>query len=276
MAFSLLNNIPSMVAQNQLAMTGADLQKTLYRLSSGSRINSGADDAAGLAIADGLRSNITGLQQSVRNANDGVGFLQVADGAFAQVTTLLNRAVTLATESSTGTITDTQRTALDAEFTQIKNEIDQIGLNTTFNGTSVFSSSATSIYLSDSSASSTIGVTVGSVAQNAIGANTVDLSADDLTTATNAQTALADINAAVASVASSRGDLGAHMNRLQAAVNVMQNQVENLTGAENGIRAADISQEVGNMSRYQILNQTGIAALAQANQSQQAILALLR
>ena len=114
MALSILNNIPSLAAQNNLSITGGNLQRTLFRLSSGSRINSGADDAAGLAIADRLHANITALTQSARNANDGVGQLQVADGSLAQVTTLLNRAVTLATESGTGTISDPQRVALDA------------------------------------------------------------------------------------------------------------------------------------------------------------------
>src|SRR5437667_2450484 len=106
MALSILNNIPSLAAQNNLTITQGGLQKTLFRLSSGSRINTGADDAAGLAIADGLRANITALTQSSRNANDGVGKLQVADGALAHVTTLLNRAVTIATESATGTLSD--------------------------------------------------------------------------------------------------------------------------------------------------------------------------
>src|SRR5216684_4952451 len=117
MSLSILNNIPSLVAQNNLQTTNAGLQRTLFRLSSGSRINSGADDAACLAIADGLHANVTGLVQSAQNANAGVGQLQVADGALAQVTSLLNRAVTLATESATGTVGSTQRTALDSEFT---------------------------------------------------------------------------------------------------------------------------------------------------------------
>jgi flagellin len=140
MALSILNNIASLAAQNQLTITGQGLQTTLFRLSSGSRINSGADDAAGLAIADGLQANITGLTQSSRNANDGVGKLQVADGALAQVTTLLNRAVTLGVESATGTVSQAQRGALDAEFTAIKAEIDRIGTSTTFNGAPVFQS----------------------------------------------------------------------------------------------------------------------------------------
>src|ERR1700746_3727543 len=123
MALSILNNIASIAAQNQLGVTNKNLNTALLQLSTGSRINSGADDAAGLAIANGLQANITALSQSARNANDGVGMLQVADGALSQVTTLLNRAVTLATESSTGTVSDTQRQALQSEFAQIKAEI---------------------------------------------------------------------------------------------------------------------------------------------------------
>src|SRR6202140_5060754 len=138
MAISLLNNIAALEAQNQLQSTQTKLQSTLFQLSSGSRINSGADDAAGLAIANGLQANVTALTQSARNANDGVGSLQVADGALAQVTTLLNRAVTLATESATGTVGNSQRVALNAEYTAIQNEIDRIGGTTTYNGTAVF------------------------------------------------------------------------------------------------------------------------------------------
>ena len=138
MSLSILNNVSSLAAQNQLSMTQASLQKTLLQLSSGSRLNSGADDAAGLAIADGLHANITALTQSARNASDGVGSLQVADGALAQVTALLNRAVTLATEASTGTVSDPQRATINAEFTAIKAEIDRIGSSTNYNGGQVF------------------------------------------------------------------------------------------------------------------------------------------
>jgi len=278
MALSILNNIPSLVAQNQLAITNQNLQKTLFRLSSGSKINSGADDAAGLAIADGLRANETALTQSAQNAGNGIGSLQVADGALAQVTTLLNRAVTLATESATGTVSSSQRGALDAEFTQIKAEIDRIGSTTTFNGTSVFTATTTSIFLSDASSTSQIGVTVGTLASSAItnGGSTANISADDLTTAAKAQTALTDIDTAIANVAGIRGSIGAGINRLQSAVNVINNQVQNLASAEDGIRAADIPSEVANLSRFTILNQSGISALAQANSAQQSVLNLLR
>src|SRR3954454_11221672 len=172
MALSILNNIPSLAAQNQLSITGASLQKTLFRLSSGSRINSGADDAAGLAIADGLHANVTALTQSARNANDGIGMLQVADGALDQVSTLLNRAVTLATEASTGTISSQQRTALDTEYTAIKSEIDRIGTDTNFNGSQVFSGNTLDVFLSDSLTNSHIQSTPGSLSSAALGLGT--------------------------------------------------------------------------------------------------------
>jgi flagellin len=277
---SVLNNVTSLAAQNQLSMTQASLQKTLYQLSSGSRINTGADDAAGLAIADGLHANLTALTQSARNASDGVGSLQVADGALAQVTALLNRAVTLATEASTGTVSDTQRGTIDAEFTAIKAEINRIGSSTNYNSGQVFTATATAIYLSDGTTggSTSITVTTGALSSSAIGCSgtPVDISGDDLTTATNAQAALNDINTAIANVAADRGALGAEINRLQSASTVITTQVQNLTNAEDGIRAADIPTAVSNMSRLTILEQTGMSALQQSNQLQGAVLKLLQ
>ncbi len=271
MALSILNNIPSLVARNDLEVTNQSLQRTLFRLASGSRINSGADDAAGLAIADGLHANVTALQQSARNASDGIGALQVADGALSQVTSLLNRAVTLATEAATGTVSNSQRAALDAEFTAIKAQIDQIGQNTTFNSTSVFTATTTTIFLSDAVSNGSIGVTVGTLSSSGLG-----ISSDNLQTQTSAQQALTDINNAIAQVAGMRGTIGASINRLQAVVNIINDQVQNLTAAEDGIRGADIAEEVSNLSKYTILNQTGIAALAQANAAQQLVLRLLQ
>ena len=143
MALGILNNIASIAAENSLTLTSNALNSTLQQLSSGSRINTGADDAAGLAIANGLQANVTALTQSVSNANNGVGELQLADGALAQVTTLLNRAVTLATESATGTVSDPQRTALQAEYSSILSEINRVGGSTTYNGQAVFQSGST-------------------------------------------------------------------------------------------------------------------------------------
>jgi len=274
---SILNNVSSLGAQNQLNITQASLNKTLQSLSSGQRINSGADDAAGLAIANGLNANITALTQSVRNASDGVGMLQVADGALSQITSLLNRAVTLATESATGTVSNSQRSALDAEFASIKTEIDTIGQNTTYNGQAIFSASASlTVFMSDSSSAGTtsVAVTLGQVDAGHLGSSS--LTADSLTTAAGAGTALTDINTAIAAVAGLRGTLGASSNQLQAATNVMNNQIQNLTAAQNGIMAADIGKETADLSKYSILQQTGIAALQQSNQMQQSVLKLLQ
>jgi flagellin len=171
MAITVLNNIASLAAENQLDITNANLQNSLIQLASGSRINTGADDAAGLAIADGLEANITALTQSARNANDGVGELQVADGSLAQVTTLLNRAITLATESATGTVSDPQRVALNDEYTEIKAEIDRIGSTTNYNAGQVFTSTTLNVFLSDGgiSSDSLIGVTTGDLSSTGLG-----------------------------------------------------------------------------------------------------------
>ena len=389
MAISILYNIPSLAAENQLNVTNMGLQNTLLQLSTGSRINSGADDAAGLAIANGLGANVTALTQSALNATEGADKLQVADGALSQVTTLLNRAVTLATESANGTINDgSQRQALDAEFTAIKAEIDRIGTNTTYNGSAIFAgggtnfnqivadnaaaaaglataasgtlaikttggatiyttqntdttvgavindingsgtglvatldakghlvvtdaenrgtsaanqltadaatgnfqiggaasgvfdnttnSSTMNVFLSDATAtgSSTISATLGQFDSNNM--NGISLANDNLQTAANAQVALADINNAISQVSALRGNIGASVNRLQAASNVVHNQIQNLTSAQSDITSADIPTEVANLTKYSILNQTGISALAQANQMQQAVLKLLQ
>jgi len=428
MAISLLNNIAALEAQNQLQSTQNKLQGTLFQLSSGSRINSGADDAAGLAIANGLQANITALTQSSANANSGVGSLQVADGALAQITTLLNRAVTLATESATGTVSTTQRQALDTEYQQINAEIASIGTSTNYNGTAVFTSNAQNVFLSDGVSNSTISTTTGALSNatlglaagtttvvtpqtlatgtitlgaqpnagdqvkigastytfratsatvtaagdvligatanatlvnlanaindsggtnNGTGTGTYDATAanasvtavvpvgttltvsslaassaavanavaltiptntsgglavsgsgtlaggvdatstptavtNNLLTAAginpgaNAQATLSLINAAIANVASLRGVIGANINRLQAASNVESVQVQNLTAAEDQITAANIPQQVTNLSEFSILNQSGISALAQANSAQQSILKLLQ
>jgi flagellin len=274
MAFSILNNIPSLMAQNQVAQTNSSLQQTLAQLSSGSRINSGADDAAGLAIANGLNANIAALNQSVQNANDGIGLFQVADGALSQVTTLLNRAVTLATEASNGGLSSGQNSAINAEFQNILTEVNNIGQNTTYNGTTVFSASNTTIFMSDGGVASSIAAATGALSKTSIGG--ASFASVDLTTNSNAQTALGDLNTAIAAIASQRGTIGATVNQLTAHTNVMNTQVQNLTSAVDGITAANIPQEVANMSKLQILTQTGMAALSQANQSQQAVLRLLQ
>jgi flagellin len=273
---SILNNISSLQAQNSLNMNATSLRTTLQQLSTGQRINSGADDAAGLAIANGLQANVTALTQSVQNASDGVGLLQVADGALSQITTLLNRAVTLATEASTGTVSDQQRSSLDAEFQSITTEISTIGQKTTYNGAAIFAAGTMTVFMSDSSGAGTTSVGVAMVTVDAGNLNGASLTADALTTAASATTALGDINSAIADVAALRGTFGASSNQLQAATNVMNNQITNVQNAESGIMDANIGTTTSNLAKFTVLQQTGIAALQQSNQMSQSVLKLLQ
>ncbi len=284
MSLTILNNVSGLEAQNSLSTTQMSLNQTLEALSTGKRINSGADDPAGLAIANGLEANVTALTQSVQNATDGVGMLQVADGALSQITTLLNSAVSLATESATGTVSDSQRTALQAEFASIQSEITTIGQNTTYNGQAIFGSgNSLAVYMSDSSGAGTQTVTVSLGVVNdanlgvAGGSTTpISIASNDLSSASDAQAALTNINAAISGIALLRGTLGASSNQLTAASNVMNSQITNLTNAENNIMAADMGTETANLSQESILQQTGIAALQQSNQLQQSVLKLLQ
>lgn len=384
MALTILNNLSAMSAQNSLSATQANLQNTLTQLSTGLRINSGSDDAAGLSIANGMQANIAALTQSAQNATNGIGMLQTADGALSQVTTLLSRAVTLATEASNGglsTGTNSQSAALDTEFQSILAEINQIGQTTDFNGQNVFASTTPNSFTStqaslatttaltagsktvinDSStggtfvftatASSTVAdlqtaisaaVTAGTLSSgttasfsgtgqlqiqtstsgaslnvttndavlgpmqntttgannsitfisdgtqtgaantqiqtviNQLSASTLGLSGSDLQNDTNAAAALTAINNAINTVSAQRGQIGASVNRLQSASNVITAQVQNLTSASNGIMNADVGKTVSNMTQYNILQSTGMAALQQANQAQQAVLKLLQ
>jgi len=282
-ALSILNNIPALEAQDQLGLTQNNLNKTLTALSSGMRINTGADDPAGLAIANGLEANVTALTQSVQNATDGVGELQVADGALSQITSLLNSAVSLATESANGTVSNQQRSALQAEFASIQQEINSIGGSTTYNGQAIFSNATTVIYMSDSSGAgvNTVTISFGTVNSSNLGTVTgvtgnISIASDNLSTATGAQAALTDLNNAIQGIAGLRGNLGAESNQLSSAVNVMNVQITNLTSAENDIMGANMGVETSNLSQYSILQQTGIAALQQANALQQSVLKLLQ
>lgn len=276
---SILNNVSALSAENSLSRTQMNLQNTLTQLSTGMRINSGADDSAGLSIANGMQANIAALTQSSQNATNSVGRLQTADGALSQVTTLLNRAVTIATEASNTNLTTNQSTALNTEYTSIKAEIDQIGSNTNFNGQNVFSATASDTFISDgttAAANAVIVTTVGALSSITVGLSTSATVTTDLTSATNAQAALTAITSAIDAVSAQRGQIGASVNRLTAASNVMTNQVQNLTSASNGIQNADVGKTVANMTQFNILQSTGMAALQQANQSQQSVLKLLQ
>ena len=286
-SFSILNNISGLNAQNQLNVNNVNLSKTLTRLSTGKRINTGADDAAGLQIADSLRANVYALNQAVRNANDGLGVAQIADGALQEITNLLTRSVTLAEQAATDTVDSTGRASLDAEFGQIQAEIARIADTTNFNGTKIFSASGVNgelkVFVGDINGNSSIAVSIGTITADAtagtvsnLGTGGPGLTAVDLTDATNAKASLDDIKAALNAVSNMRADIGAGMNRLSSAVSVLQTQSQNTSAAESTIRDANFAEEVANLTKFQILSQSGMAALAQANSSSQNVLSLLR
>jgi len=421
MALGVLNNLSAIYAENNLNNTSNSLQNVLRQLSSGSRINSGADDAAGLSLVNGLQANTKALSQSATNATEGVGLLQVADGALSQVTNLLNRAITLATEASNGTLNTSQLAAANQEYQSILSEINNIGSTTTYNQNQVFTGSVAgvAIYTGDSSSTgasvnslflatlstASLGDTGGAIQQNSNG-QFVDLSADtggalttaaalsdtvtagltftttnadgttttysttsltlgaliqeinaqhipgvtatfttasavgvagvnaadtgiqltntnpnvtinlgtltdttsgaqtlnantaatttigykfagggdrsanlantDLTSQVNAQNALSVINGAITDVSSMDGYLGAQINTLNAISQVMSTQQENIVSAQDAIQATDYAAATSNMSKFEILSQTGIAALAQANSVEQEVTKLLQ
>jgi flagellin len=283
-SFSILSNISGVNAQNQLNVNNVNLSRTLMRLSSGKRINSGADDAAGLQIADSLRANTYALNQAVRNANDGIGVAQIADGALQEITNLLTRSVTLAEEAATETVDSSGRASLNAEFTQINAEMSRIAGQTNFNGYSIFGTAGVNgslvVYVGDITGNSSIAVTIGGItsASGKITAfnGTADLSSVSLTDIAGASSALTSIKGALNAVSNMRAAIGSGINRLQSAVAVLQTQSSNTAAAESTIRDANIAEEVANLTKFQILSQSGIAALAQANSSSQNVLSLLR
>jgi flagellin len=284
MSLGVLNNISAIYAQNSLSATQNSLSKTLQQLSSGSRINSGADDAAGLAVADGLAANETALAQSTRNAGDATGLLQTADGALSQVTTLLNRAVTLATEAANNTLSTAQVSSANQEYQNILTQVGNIGSTTNFNGTSVFSASARNFFVSDgtTAGSSTYSDTVGALTTASVGTSSggtgVDFTATSVASlsATSAVNVLTALTNAIGDVAYQSGTIGADINQLASASSVASSEQTNLTSAEDSIRATDYGQAASNLSKYQVLSQTGISALAQANSVQQEVTKLLQ
>jgi flagellin len=431
MSLGVLNNLSAIYAENSLNNTSNSLSTVLQQLSSGSKINSGADDAAGLSLVNGLQANATALTQSATNATEGVGLLQVADGALSQVTNLLNRAVTLATETANGTLNSSQEAAANQEYQSILSEINNIGSTTTYNQQKVFGGSDVSIYTGDSSSQSasidslhfstvnsadvgdaggqmqysagqgvfidlsgttgkaagtdelsatagetlvfdrdnadgttgaaktitiaegstvndvitqinsaglglTASLTTGTLAgdgtagadtgimitgqinavevsttsmfvdvhsttiedgasgqsaaataaagnsgvaqisYNAGGDSTADLNTYDLSSQSNAENALTTLNAAVIDVAAQDGYVGSQINTLNAVSQVLSTQQENVVSAQNAVQATDYAQATSNMSKYEILSQTGIAALAQANSMQQEVTKLLQ
>jgi flagellin len=283
-SFSILNNISASYAQNQLIATNSQLSKSINRISSGKRINSGADDAAGMMIADTLKANILAMDQAARNASDCLSVGQIADGALGEISNLLNRSVSLAEEAATETVDSTGRAALASEFATIEAEIARIANQTNFGGVNLFTTGGLngelSAFVGDLFGSSSIAITINTISAGTDGTvthlGTQNLTTIDLTTQDGAQSALAVIRQAIIDVANNRGTIGAGMNRLQSSISVMQSQSLNTTSAESTIRDANMAAEIAALTKYQILAQTGMAALSQANAQSSSVLKLLQ
>ncbi len=292
--FSIVNNIGALNALNRLTKAGVGMSKTLERLSSGLRINSAADDASGLAIAEGLRADVAALNQAVRNANDGISIVQVADGALSEISSLLQRAVALAEQAASdtsGADAGNAKTAINAEYQEVLREVNRLSLTVDFNGKVLFGTSGSTFDVQVGAAATQANnvISIATTALTATGSTNgglglataatgsgIAVTTDVLTTKAGAQIELGLIKLAISDVASRRGTIGAVRNRLDNTISVVSVQAQNLTAAESQIRDADIAQEVVMLTKFQVLNQTGLSALSQANQSAQSVLALLR
>ena len=284
MAVRIFNNIPSLTAQRILGVNNNRLALSVERISSGIRINRAADDAAGLAISEGLRSDIRALRQAVRNASDGISLMNVTEGALNEQAGILIRLRELASQAATGTVGSTERATIQLEFSALRSELDRISATTEFNGLKLINGNLASGVAATSHTLIQIGI--DSTANSRFDLNSqLDLDSIDstqlaihnlsVTASAEALTSLDMINDAIGSITSTRGKVGAVQNRLTRSIANLSVSVENLTAAESSIRDADIAEEVAELTRNQILVQTATAMVGQANLIPQSVLQLL-
>jgi flagellin len=265
-------NVTALRAQNSARVAGKQMDHAMNRLSTGKRINNAKDDAAGLAISTRMEANVRGLSQAIRNSNDGISLAQTAEGALSETSNILVRMRELAVQSANGTMAASDRTALQTEVTALISQIGDIATRTTFNGTSLLNSATTSIDIQTGTATGqTVSIAIGDMQATALGVGTVDLS-----TAAGSSTALGLLDTAINTVATQRATLGAAQSRLDATVNNLTASVTNLTESKSRIEDADFSVETTKLASAQILSQASTAMLAQANQSKEGVLSLLR
>ena len=275
MSFSVVTNLPSINAMTQLDITSQGLQRTLARLSSGLRINSAGDDAAGLAVANRHKLDNTGLSVGIRSANDAISKLQIEDGAQNNIGALLDRALTLATQSASDTFTGS-RTTLDSELASVLSEITRnakaAGLET---GNANLN--ARSVFVGNTQTNTTAAVSFVSFAlTTAVDAQGLGVSTQNITNQANAATAITAIQTAIGTLGTVQGRTGAAMNRLQFAIAQAQTMSVSVRASESRIRDANIAEEAASLTKFNILTQSGLSALSQANQSSQSVLSLLR
>ena len=278
MAQVVNTNIMSLNSQRSLNRSQSSLQTSLQRLSSGLRINSAKDDAAGLAIATGLSKQIRGYSQAIRNANDGISLAQVAEGALDEITNMVQRVRELAVQSLNGNYTATERSSLNKEAVQLRQEISRMADAVTFNGVKVIGSTAVAgfwVGQGTTSADNRIAISFKDIAGGTSGIRSF-ISRAVIATAASAAGAITVADTALVRINQIRADLGAKQNRLDSTVRNLQNVVENLSASRSRVEDADFAMETANLTRAQILQQAGVAMLSQANAIPQQVLSLLR
>jgi flagellin len=278
MAITINTNVASLNAQRNLGSTQQSLSGNLGRLSTGLRINTAADDAAGLAISEKLKSQIRSLSQAERNANDGVSLLQTAEGAMNEVSGIMSRMRELAVQSANGTLGDTERGFLDDEFQALSAEIDRIADVTEFNGQNLLDGSSSSLSMQvgiNASSSDTLTVSIDDMHADQLGGASNTIADVDISSVTGAQAALGVIDEAISDISASRASLGAVQNRLNVTISNLGSARENLSAANSRIRDVDVASETAQLTRNSILMQAGVSVLAQANQMPSVALSLL-
>jgi flagellin len=273
-------NVSSLNAQRHLFDVSNSLSTSFERLSSGFRINSAADDAAGLQITDRMTSQIEGLNQAVRNANDAISLSQTAEGALSETTTALQRIRTLAIQSQNGINSSADRAALQKEVSALRTEISRIATTTEFAGVSILSGAFSASFLVGANSGQTISVnlstpTLTAAGVSGFGPSGLGIGTGDVLSAENASTILDNVDSAISAIGSLRADLGALQNRFQSTIRNLSNISENVSAARSQIKDTDFATETANLTRNQIIQQASTTVLSQANQRPQAALQLL-
>lgn len=275
MALTVNTNVSSMTALGHLNRTNSNLESTFSRISSGLRINKAGDDAAGLAVAENLAAEQQSLRQAARNTNDGISVIQTAEGATNEVGDILKRMRELAVQSSSETLANSERAYIQDEYTQLADEINRISSVTNFNGVSLSDGSQTSIDVQVgifNTANDRISISLGDLRATSLGVDTANMS---MSSSASAQAALTALDTSIDSINKIRSQFGSAQNRLESSLNNLHAYTENLAGAESRIRDADFAFETAQMSKFQTMQQAGVAILGQANGLTQGALRLI-
>jgi flagellin len=280
MSISVLTNVASMNAQRNLAKTQSSLSASIGRLSSGLRINSASDDAAGLGISENLKANIRSLAQAQRNANDGISMSQVAEGAMDDMQSIVSRMRELAVQAANSTLGATERGYIHTEFGQLSAEINRISAVTNFNGTKLLDGTASTGLTFQvgifNTSNDRLAMSITKLTTSTLGSTSLHVASASLSTAAKAQTAIGAFDKAIQQLSNARAKVGASQNRMQVTINNLAGSQEALSAANSRIRDVDVASETAQLTKSQILSQAGLAVLAQANQMPTAALSLLQ